>query len=134
MGNRFMQKLFDLGIADPDRASAHLEIYLRASTKEELEREFIKRKYSCDCEQFLLPRFRQLYEKDDHLQKRINACLSKFDIPKDIVHSYFTEYGDQPYVLLAFEHPEITKETKDNFREAIVGLMLNHMRDYLEIS
>jgi len=129
-----LQKLFDLGIANPDRAIQHLDVYKNASSKEELEREFIKRRYSCDCEQFLLPRFRQLYEKNDSLQKRINEDLSSFGISNNLIHSYFTEYGDQPYVLLAFEHPEIPGEKRLDFRDSTIKLMLNHMRHYLELS
>lgn len=126
-------KLTGLGVT-ASNLSAAVEIFGNARTVNDLLAEFQERHYTCDVEQYLCPLFRVLYHNNRDVREAVNGELSSLGVPVDTVRSYFTEFGDQPYLPLHFQHQEIPLEVRDKVIAKAQDLMLNSLRKHLGLT
>ncbi|MDO8621419.1 MAG: hypothetical protein Q7R31_04045 [Candidatus Levybacteria bacterium] len=132
-GQSSEEKLLALGI--PEKNIADNVVILRAvSSSEELIKEFRKRRFNCDEEQFLLPMFRPLYQRDLEVRKATLAQLIGLEIPEDVINDYFVAYGDQPYMIFRFKNKVLDDKTKDGLIEQAKQIMLNALKSHLGFS
>lgn len=126
------EKLADLG-CDEREQRLYTELISQASTPEELKREMGKRHFSCDTEQFLLPIFRKLYQQDENFKSEAIGELKGLGIPEDIIDTYFTKMGNQPYLPFRLgdkEFQHIPSEARYQFTLAARETMLRKLRLY----
>lgn len=123
------EKLSSLGVNK--YISDTLAVLKAASTPEDLVREIVSRKWTCDEEQFLLPMLRPLYLRDPGVKQAVLNDPSFSGIPTDVINIYFTDLGNQPYLPFHLGHQEIDIEKRKAFIEAARKTMLSTMRSYL---
>lgn len=127
------EKLLALGIPEKNIAS-DIAILRMASSPEGLLEELKKRGLNCDEEQFLLPMFRPLYQRDLEIRKTISTQLVGLQIPENIINDYFIAYGDCPYIHLRLRENELDEKAKEVLIEKARLVMLNTLRNYLGFS
>ena len=123
-------KLARLGISEKS-IGERMDILRVAISPEDLGREFRVRRLSCDIEQFLLPIFRPLYQMDEEIRRSVSDKLSRTGIPEAVIEQYILNYGDQPYMILHFEHEDIGLEVREGFIDRSQQVMLDALRAYL---
>jgi hypothetical protein len=129
------EKLLALGIPEKNIAD-NVTILRSVSSSEELREEFKKRRLTCDEEQFLLPMFRPLYQRDLGVRKTALEQLAESEIPEDVINDYFVDYGDQPYMILHLktENNELDEKAKERLIGQAKQVMLNTLKNHLGLS
>lgn len=129
------QKLLTLGIPEKNIASS-IAVLRIASSLKKLTGEFINRGFHCDEEQFLLPMFRPLYQREFRVRKATLEQLAESGIPEKVINDYFVNYGDQPYMILCLtaENNGLNEDAKDKLIEQAKQVMLTVLRDHLGFS
>ncbi len=133
MNETLEAKLAGLGVPEGNIPAA-VEIFTKVKTVGDLENEIRTRHYTCDVEQYLCPSFRVLYERSPEVRERVGKELGNLGIPVDLINAYFTQFGDQPYMILHLSHQEIPVEARDQFIGKAQEVMLQLVREHVGVA
>ena len=124
-----------IGLGFPKKGiQADVDIFMKVKSISDLENEITTRHYTGDVEQYLLPRFRVLYERTPEVRERVSKELGNLGVPANLVGAYFTEWGNQPYLLLHFTHEEIPLDARKKFVSKAQEVMLQLVREHVGVA
>lgn len=133
MNESLEAKLIGLGFPK-DGIQEDVEIFTKVLTPRDLEEELRERRYTCDVEQYLCPRFRVLYNSNQEVRERVGKELGSLGIPLQVANDYFTDFGNQPYMILHFTHEEIPLDVREKFIGKAEEVMLQLVREHLGVA
>lgn len=112
--------------------SESIDVLSVSETVDDLRRQFVTRRYGCDTEQFLLPLYRPLYQALPQVRSEAQEALTGLGVAPELIDRYITEFDDQPYIILGFEHgDQFTDESINMFIHKTRDVMLSSLRSQL---
>ncbi len=108
------------------------EILTQVSTPEELDKMLGKQHKTIDWSQLLMPVFRPIYQREPEIRSRIHQALVETGISTAMMDEYFTELGDQPYLVfhLKYEY-QIPLKVREHFNDSAAQTVLDTVKSYL---
>ena len=126
------QEAFAAEKLDPVFVEQTTEVLRQTSTLIDLIQQFRERRFACDIEQFLLPLFRPLYKHTLGVRELTQTQLGGLGLTSALVDEYFTNMGDQPYIVLCLKYEgQIPPDTSDRFISEAQRLIFTRVKEQL---